>query len=280
MSSRLLDDLMAHIDETRHEHTRRRIRALIGEEVVADSVRAMLVYEPRRVVPSYAVPVEDVLGELVPEAPVSGDADAGFVIGDPALRGVPVLDPSIPFAVHTADVRPAGLLWNGAVRPGVGFLPDDPDLDGYVILDFDGFDAWFEEDERVRVHARDPYHSITILPSSRDVRVELEGVVLAHSSRARLLFEGTLLPVRAYVPREDVLVDLLPSATRTQCGHKGEAAYWSVEIDGETYEDVAWTYASPLRRVTEIAGLVAFFNERVDLVMDGEPEGRALTPWS
>jgi uncharacterized protein (DUF427 family) len=280
MSSRLLDDLMVRIGEMRHEHTGKRIRALIGDEVVVDSTRALLVYEPRRVVPQYAVPVEDVLGELLPGTAVAGDTEAGFVLSDPALQGLPVLDPSIPFDVHTADGRPAGLFWNGAVRGGVAFLAGDPDLDGYAILDFDGFDAWFEENERIRVHARDPYHSISILPSSRDVRIELDGVVLAESRRARLLFEGVLLPMRAYVPREDVLVDLLPSDTRTQCGHKGEATYWSVEIDGERYEDVAWTYVTPLRRVSEIAGLVAFFSERIDLVVGGDALGRAVTPWS
>jgi uncharacterized protein (DUF427 family) len=280
MSARLLDDLMARIGEMRHEHTQRRIRALIGDDVVVDSARALLVYEPRRLVPSYAVPVADILGELLPEAPVSGDPEVGFVISDPALQGLPVLDPSIPFSVHTADGRPAGLVWNGTHRTHVAFLPDDPDLDGYAILDFDGFDGWLEENERVRVHARDPYHSITILPSSRDVRVELDGVVLAESRRARLLYEGVLLPMRAYVPREDVLVDLLPSPTRTQCGHKGEATYWSVEIDGATHEDVAWTYVTPSRRVSEIAGLVAFFSERVDLVIGGDALGRAVTPWS
>ena len=104
--------------------------------------------------------------------------------------------------------------------------------------------------------------------------------MLAESRRARLLYEGVLLPMRAYVPREDVLVDLLPSPTRTQCGHKGEATYWSVEIDGETRPDVAWTYVTPLRRVSEMAGLVAFFNERVDLVIGGDALGRAVTPWS
>ena len=234
MSARLLDDLMARIGEMRHEHTQRRIRALIGDDVVVDSARALLVYEPRRLVPSYAVPVADILGELLPEAPVSGDPEVGFVISDPALQGLPVLDPSIPFAVHTADGRPAGLVWNGTHRTHVAFLPDDPDLDGYAILDFDGFDGWLEENERVRVHARDPYHSITILPSSRDVRVELDGVVLAESRRARLLYEGVLLPMRAYVPREDVLVDLLPSPTRTQCGHKGEA---TVLVRGDRRRD-------------------------------------------
>jgi uncharacterized protein (DUF427 family) len=280
MSTRLLDSLMAQIGGMRHEHTHRRIRATIRDEVAVDSVNAVLVYEPRRLVPQYAVPVADVLGELVPGAPQPADTETGFVLSDPALQGLPVLDPSIPFAVHTAAGRPADLAFNGTVREHAGYLPDDPDLEGVVILDFAAFDGWFEENDRVHVHARDPYNGIAILPSSREVRIELGGTVIASSRRARLLYEGVLLPMRAYVPREDVLVDLLPSPTRTQCGRKGEASYWSVEVGGERYADVAWTYVAPLRQVSDIAGLVAFFNERVDVVLGGEALANAVTPWS
>ena len=116
-----------------------------------------------------------------------------------------------------------------------------------MLLDTDAFDAWLEEDEPVLGHARDPFHRLDILPGSRTVRVELDGVVLAESTRAQLLFEGTLLPVRAYLPPADVRVPLRPSPTRTRCAYKGEAAYWSVDVHGRTVADLAWSYETPRR---------------------------------
>lgn len=277
MSSRLTDQLLARFMELRHEPIRKRVRARLGDETVVDSVRALVVYEPRRVVPSYAVPIADVSGELMMAATAGAmAAHPGHVLDDPALNGVRVLDPMIPFAVHSADGRPMSLRAGGEYRDSVGFLPDDPDLEGYVILDFDGFDAWFEEQERVVSHARDPFHNMEILASSRDVRVELDGTVLASSVDARLLVEGPVLPVRAYLPPEDILVELRPSAKRTRCAYKGEAAYLSA--DG--HADIAWTYEAPLRPAEPITGLVCFFNERTDLVLGGERQPRPTTPWS
>jgi uncharacterized protein (DUF427 family) len=250
----------------------KRVRALVGDTVAVESTRALLVYEPRRVVPSYAVPAEDVLGELVPAPAAAENADD---VGLPLL-GRRILDPSIPFAVHSTEGEPLSLRMNGDLREGAGFRPADPDLAGHVVLDFDAFDAWYDEDEPVIAHPRDPFHSMEILPTSREVRVEVDGEVLARSRRARLLFEGSLLPVRAYIPREDVLVELQPSEKWTQCAYKGQATYFSTGA----HADIAWTYESPLRGAEDIAGRVAFFNERVDLFLDGERLERPLTPWS
>jgi uncharacterized protein (DUF427 family) len=137
------------------------------------------------------------------------------------------------------------------------------------------------EDERLFAHARDPSHAMDILPSSRSVRIELDGELLAETSRSRLLFEGTLLPLRAYIlPREDVRVPVHASAKRTWCADKEQASYWSAEVAGETVADLAWSYEAPLGAATDITGLLAFFNERVDLLLDGEPLQRPVTPWS
>ena len=127
-------------------------------------------------------------------------------------------------------------------------------------------------------HARDPFHRLDIVAGSRTVRVELEGVVLAESTRAQLLFEGTLLPVRAYLPPADLRVPLRPSPTGTRCAYKGEAAYWSVDVHDRTVADIAWSYETPRPEAARLAGLVAFFNERVDLSFDGEVEERPRTP--
>jgi uncharacterized protein (DUF427 family) len=270
----MLDSMLAAFGELRHEPIGKRVRALADGELIVDSVRAVLVYEPRRVVPSFAVPAEDVRAELIPARRSNGHV-AGYDMGE-AFGGQRVLDPSIPFDVHTADGDPVSLGWPLGLREAAGFVPADPDLAGLVILDFDAFDVWLEEDERIYSHARDPFHAMDILPSSREVRIELDGVTLAASSRAKLLFEGAVLPTRAYLPRDDVLVPLTPSEKRTWCAYKGEARYWHV---GE-HEDLAWTYEQPLRSAADVVGLVAFFNERVDLILDGEALPRALTPWS
>jgi uncharacterized protein (DUF427 family) len=112
------------------------------------------------------------------------------------------------------------------------------------------------------------------------VRVTLDGTLLAESTRAQLLFEHAVLPVRAYLPREDVRVALKPSGTRTRCTYKGEAGYWSVELNGRTFSDIAWSYETPNDEAARIAGFVCFFNERVDVALDGQRPRRPVTPWS
>jgi uncharacterized protein (DUF427 family) len=274
MSARVLDTLLPRL---RHEPTAKRVRATLAGEVVVDSTRAVYVWEPQRIIPAYAVPDEDVRAELVPApatAPPAGPH--GFTFPS----GIHILDPSVPFGVHSTDGEPLSVSAAGQTRHGAAFRPADPDLDGLVLLDAAAFDAWLEEDEPVLGHARDPFHRLDIVPSSRTVRVELDGVVLAESARAQLLFEGTILPVRAYVPPADIRVPLRPSPTRTRCAYKGEAAYWSVDVGGRTVRDIAWSYETPRAEATALAGLVAFFDERTDVSLDGEMRPRPVTPWS
>ncbi len=277
MSTRLRDVLMQELPGLRHEPTEKRIRATLGDETVIDSLRAMLVWEPRRVVPTYAVPIDDVHGEIGPapaDDPAAPDPPGMPAMGAPRLGDRVVLDPSIPFSVHTTEGEP--LTIRRGDREAAAFEPSDPALAGYVIVDFDAFDAWYEEDERNVAHPRDPFHRIDIVHSSRHVRVELDGEVLADSSGPYLLFEPPL-PVRYYLPAEDVRTDLLqPSDTRTFCAYKGQASYWSLAAA----PDLAWSYPQPLREAAEITDRVAFFNERADIVVDGTLLERPITPWS
>ena len=137
-------------------------------------------------------------------------------------------------------------------------------------------DEWLEEDEPAIVHARDPYHRIDILDTSRHVRVIVNGETVADTTRARVLYE-TSLPPRWYIPREDVRMDLLQeSDQRTGCAYKGYASYWSVGDE----ENVVWSYADPLHEAERIKDYLAFFNERVDIEVDGEPQERPVTQWS
>jgi uncharacterized protein (DUF427 family) len=229
------------LGELRHEPTAKRIRAFSGEHAVVDSTRAVLVWEPRRVCPSYAVPEADI------RVPLSA--------ADAAADGVPgLLHPGIPFAVHSTAGTPI------SVGGAAGFRLEDPDLAGYVELDFSGFDRWLEEDEEIFGHPRDPFHRVDVRRSSRPVRIERDGEVLAETTRARMLFE-TNLPTRYYIPREDVRIELTPSGMQSYCPYKGHASYWA--------DDACWSYEDPLPEVAEVAGLVAFWNEQVDVFVDG-----------
>ena len=150
-------------------------------------------------------------------------------------------------------------------------------LRGLVKLDWASMDAWFEEDEEVFTHPRDPYTRVDILPSSRHVRVELGGQVVAESASPRLLFE-TGLPTRYYLPKTHVRMDLLePTDSESHCPYKGQAEYWSL---GAEFPDIAWSYRTPLPESEKIAGLVAFYNERADIVVDGVLQERPITKFS
>src|SRR4051812_15224955 len=242
MSTRMRDLMASARGELRHEPIERRIRA----DDAVDSTPALLGWEPRRIVPSYAVPEADILADVE-------DAPAAAV---DEVEGA--LHPGIPFAVHTAPGRPVTI----GGRVGAGFRLDDPA--GYVALDSNAFDAWYEEDQRVFGHVRDPFHRIDVRETSRPVQIEVDGEVLASSTRARVLFE-TSIHTRFYLPKEDVRGDLVPSERRSYCPYKGEASYWSL---GD-HRDIAWSYEQPLADGPPIAGLVAFWDERVDVVFDG-----------
>ena len=273
------ESLTSGFGKLRHEPIAKRIRAVLEGATVIDSTRATLVWEPRRVVPSYAVPVEDVRGELAPStAPAADDAgEVGFHMPDLSTRLL--LDPSVPFGVHTAEGEAVDVRADGQSHPGAGFRLADPDLAGYVVLDFAAFDAWYEEDELNVSHPKDPFHRIDVLASSRHIRLELGGELLADSSRPALLFE-TMLPTRYYLPREDIRTELIPSQSRTYCPYKGQASYWSIAIGEQVVPDLAWTYEQPLHEASQVRGLVAFFDERVDVVLDGKDQERPTTLWS
>ena len=268
--------LMAMLPELRYQPVLKRVRVALAGEPVADTRRAVLVWEPTRVVPSYAVPGDDVIAGLVPATAGPPPAYRAVGFGD---DGPPVLDPSIPFAVHTAAGDVLDVVTAGGRAPAGAFRLTDDDVPGLVVLHFDAF-QWWEEDEPIVGHARDPFHRIDVRASSSTVRLEHDGHVLAESRQPRLLFEAAFPLVRYYLPAEDVRVELRRGTLDTTCAYKGHATHLTAVVPGGELPDIAWTYANPLDDALAVRGLVCFYQERTDLWLDGQPVPRVRTPWS
>jgi uncharacterized protein (DUF427 family) len=278
MAVQMRDLTKAGLRELRVYPVGARVRARLGDEFVVSTERALLVWEPGRSVPTYAVPAVDIYGELLPSGAPEG-GEGGTV--EPEGGGARVLDPHTPFSAHTSAGQGLTIRTGGQGElEGVAFAFDDPDLAGHVALDFAAFDSWTEEDDPVLGHPQDPFHRVACRRTSQHVVVSLDGVVLAESRRANLLLE-TMLPGRYYIPRSDVRQHLLsPSASRTACPYKGVATYWSAQVGGQLVPDLAWSYEEPLTEAVPVAGRLCFWNERTDLRLDGEPMARPHTPWS
>ena len=236
----------------------RRIRATLGGEVVLDTTGALYVWEWPNY-PQYYIPVADVRpGVLVDE-----QHEQKLRLGTARRHGLRVGDVSRPGSarLYTEDATPG--------------------LAGTVRFDWDALDAWFEEDEEVFVHPRSPYTRVDALRSTRTVRVELDGVLLASSSSPVMVFE-TGLPTRYYLNRTEINFEhLVPTATVTACPYKGKTSgYWSVRTGETVYPDLAWAYDFPTRQLLPITGLIAFYNEKVDIAVDGHRLDRPVTHFS
>jgi uncharacterized protein (DUF427 family) len=239
----------------------KRIRVEVGGVVIADSRRAFLLHESGHQ-PIYYLPPEDVFAEYLEPSdrhthcPKKGDA-----------------------SYHTikagGEVVEAGAWYYPDPLPGAPVL-----LKGLVAFYYNRMGRWLEEGEEVAVHPRDPYHRVDVRATDRHIRVSLGGELLAETTRALAVFETTL-PVRWYMPREDVVATLEPSDTVTRCPYKGTAGYNSVHLDDdETGRDLIWFYDEPFDEVRRVEGLVCFFNEKVDIELDGELQQRPESPWS
>jgi|GEM_PF-103890 len=242
--------------EVRVEPCAKRVRALLGGELVADSRAPMMVWE-KPAYPAYYLPAGDVRAELVP----TGRQETAPGRGTATVYDVAVAERTAPGAASRYHDSPVAAL---------------RDL---VRLQWDAMDEWLEEDEPVYVHPRDPYTRVDVLASSRHVVVRVGGVPVADSRQPRILFE-TGLPPRYYLPLADARMELLqPSDTQTSCPYKGTASYWSLAVGGTVHEDVVWIYRSPLPESQKIAGLACFYNERVDIELDGVPQERPHSPF-
>ncbi|MGC5020758.1 DUF427 domain-containing protein [Micromonospora sp. DT47] len=236
----------------------RRIRAFVAGEQVLDTTRARYVWE-WSFYPQYYIPIADV--------------DRDLLIDDQRTE-----------QTRRGTARVHGLLVGETSRDSCArWYGDDalPGLADTIRFDWAALDGWFEEDEEVFVHPRNPYARVDALRSTRSVRVELDGAVLAESTSPVLVFE-TGLPTRYYLNRTDVnFRHLVPSATTTACPYKGRTSdYWSVRVGGTVHPDLAWSYDFPTGALLPIAGPVAFYNEKVDLIVDGERLSRPRTHFS
>jgi uncharacterized protein (DUF427 family) len=242
------------------EPTPKRIRVVVAGETVADSSRAMLLHESGHQ-PVYYFPPQDVRSELLEPSdrhtvcPKKGEASYYTIrVGE-----------------HVVDA-------------GAWYYPEPieeaPPIKDLIAFYWQRMDHWLEEDEEVFGHPRDPYHRVDMIPTSRHIRISLDGELLAESHEAIALFESNL-PPRWYLHREDVVAELEPTETITRCPYKGIATYDSVRpASGDVATDLVWTYADPIAEALPIRGLLSFFNERVDVELDGELQVRPESPWS
>jgi len=251
-----LTDYPANIVPVNHvEPVPRRVRAILAGETVVDTTRARYVWE-KPTYPQYYIPVEDVRPELLVAEQKAEQSSRG-----------------------TAHVH--GLQVGGTHRPsGARLLRESPipGIANTVRFEWAALDAWYEEDEQVFVHPRSPYTRVDALRSTRRVRIERDGTVLAESSAPVMVFE-TGLPTRYYINRTEVdFSHLIPSDTVTECPYKGATGgYWSARVGGRIHRDVAWCYEFTTRQLLPIAGLIAFYNERTDVFLDGRELERPKT---
>ena len=237
------------------ERSSRRVRTYFGSKLIADSQHALLVYESKRP-PAYWFPVVDVRMEYLERKEQSEQA---------------------------ADTIRWRLLGKGRIAQARAYTKPTGDraaLEGHLTFYWDQMDAWFEEDEEVFVHPRDPYTRVDSVHSSRHVRVVINDVILGDTRRPILLFE-TGLPTRYYIPKLDVRMDLLePSDSITRCPYKGVARYWSARVGDKLVKDIVWSYPAPIPECPKIENLLSFYNEHVDLYVDGVLQDRPITPFS
>ena len=201
----------------------RRVRATLGDQTVLDTTSALYVWE-WPYYPQYYIPLADVRPDVL-------------------------VDENHVQELKRGKARRHGVRVGGVSRPGAARVFGDDAMEGMantVRFDWDAMDAWYEEDEQVFVHPRNPYSRVDALRSTRHVRIELDGVVLAESSSPVLVFE-TGLPTRYYLNRTEVdFGHLVPSDTVTACPYKGvTSGYWSVRIGDTVHKDLAWALRLP-----------------------------------
>ncbi|KAK1243374.1 hypothetical protein MKX07_004002 [Trichoderma sp. CBMAI-0711] len=216
---------------------------IFNKTTIVDTTRAVLVWE-HEWYPQYYIPASD-----IQNASLTNEALATLTVAE---------KPGVE-AKSTDRV----LKFNNDTSWGV--------LAGLVRLEFSAMDSWLEEDLPIYGHPKDPFKRIDILPSTRPIEVRIAGKTVAKSPHAQHLHE-TGLRVRYYLPLASVVDPALlrPSKTTTYCPYKGTAEYYDVVLDdGREYKDVVWYYRATLHESAAVAGLISFYNEKVEIYLDG-----------
>ncbi|MFP6748685.1 MAG: DUF427 domain-containing protein [Alphaproteobacteria bacterium] len=239
----------------------KRLRVIFNGETIADSTHAQYLRESNHL-PVYYFPLADVARK--------------FLLATDHSTHCPFKGDAAYWTVKVGGREAENAVWNYPAPYG-----EVTEIKDYVSFYWDRMDHWFEEDEEVFVHPRDPRVRLDILDSSRAVRITVSGQVVAESSQARLLFE-TGLPTHYYLPREDVKMELLQTSKRhTACPYKGTAEYWHLNLGDECFEDLVWSYPEPVAEAARIKDYLCFFNERVEAIwVNGEEMERPVTKWS
>ena len=239
----------------------RNVRVIFGGETIADTKRARLLRESN-VLPVYYFPKQDIRTDLLVESQQRTDC--------------PYKGTASYWTARAGNKTAENGVWS-YTNP----LSDAAVLKDHFAFEWNKMDKWYEEDEEIFVHPRDPFKRVDALPSKRHVRVVIDGETVADTRRPHLVFE-TNHPVRYYIPKEDVRMDLLvPSGTTSRCPYKGPASYWSAKIGDQIFEDLIWSYMEPIAECPKIKGLLCFWHERgAEIFLDGEKIPPPKTKWA
>jgi len=239
----------------------RNVRVIFGGETIADTKRARLLRESN-VLPVYYFPKQDIRTDLLVESQQRTDC--------------PYKGTASYWTARAGNKTAENGVWS-YTNP----LSDAAVLKDHFAFEWNKMDKWYEEDEEIFVHPRDPFKRVDALPSKRHVRVVIDGETVADTRRPHLVFE-TNHPVRYYIPKEDVRMDLLvPSGTTSRCPYKGPASYWSAKIGDQIFEDLIWGYMEPIAECPKIKGLLCFWHERgAEIFLDGEKIPPPKTKWA
>lgn len=233
----------------------KRLRVQVGATIVADTIDGLILFESDHL-PVYYFPLKDV--------------DQTLLLPSSTGTECPYKGSASYYTLKSVETRIVDAAWRYR-HP----IPACPPIADYLAFHWDKMDHWYEEDEEVFVHARDPFSRIDCLPSSRRVQVVVDGENVADSRRDVFLFE-TGLPTRYYLPIADTRLDLLtPSPHQSRCPYKGTAAYYHLTVNGRRHDNLVWYYPEPLAESARIKGLVCFYNELVDCILvDGIEQPR------
>ncbi len=273
----MMQQMMSAMPELRYQPTLKHVRVRRGGTLVADTKRPVLIWEPTRVVPSYAVPEADMSATLEPAPTGPAPEYQPLSLGE---YGPAILDPSIPFAVHTSDGEPLTVRVEDAVCEGAAYRLADPDLRRicrpWTSTPSTGGRRTSRSSAILATRSTGSMSAAAPARSASSIKVRFWPSRATRRCCSRVPFQWLATTCR----RSDVRVELRPGTLETACAYKGHATHYSVDVGGEELSNIAWSYEEPLDDALQVKSLVCFYQERLDLFVDGETVERVQTPWS